>query len=314
VLNDEERTRVGTIYKQVSTFEARKLGAALVSRRIADLLEAQVACKEKAWRPLVYCWRGGQRSGSLSLVLNQVGFKTHQLAGGYKAFRSQVISDTATLASGLRLHLIRGRTGSGKTRLLEALAAQGAQVLDLEALAAHRGSVLGGWPGQAQPSQKAFETQLWARLRQFDPQRRVFVESESRRIGALQLPDAVVSCMKAAVNVTRVEMPMAGRVDLLLREYAALAEAPELFCARIEALTGLQSRETVGQWQALARRGGWAELLPELLSRHYDPLYDRHSPPADGVSADHLHLAGVDGPSLADAARSLLAALEDRCP
>jgi tRNA 2-selenouridine synthase len=311
VLNDEERARVGTIYKQVSTFEARKLGAALVSRRIADLLESQVAGKQKGWRPLVYCWRGGQRSGSLSLVLNQVGFKTHQLAGGYKAFRGQVIADTATLAPGLRLHLIRGRTGSGKTRLLEALAAQGAQVLDLEALAAHRGSVLGGWPGQAQPSQKAFETQLWARLRQFEPQRRVFLESESRRIGALQLPDALVSCMKAAVNVTRVEMPMAARVDLLLKEYAALTEAPELFCARIEALTSLQSRETVAHWQALARSGSWAELLPELLARHYDPLYDRHAPSSEGVPADRLNLADDGESSLAAAAQSLLAANQE---
>jgi tRNA 2-selenouridine synthase len=246
------------------------------------------------------------------LVLTQVGFKTHQLAGGYKAFRSEVISDTAALASGLRLHLIRGRTGSGKTRLLEALAARGAQVLDLEALAAHRGSVLGGWPGQAQPSQKAFETQLWARLRQFDPRRRVFVESESRRIGALQLPDALVLSMKGAVNVTQVDMPMAGRVELLLKEYSALTEAPEMFCARIEALTGLQSRQTVAQWQAMACAGRWAELLPELLSRHYDPLYDRHAPAAAGVAqTDRLRLTDDSEPSMADAAQALLSAHEE---
>ena len=167
----------------------------MVARNIANHLELWVRREPKTWQPLVYCWRGGQRSGSLAWFLDQIGFRTTRLNGGYKAFRAVVRDDLATLPERLQFTVIAGRTGSGKTRLLHALAEAGAQVLDLEAIACHRGSVLGGLPDTPQPSQKAFDRQLWQALRAFDAQRPVFVESESRRVGALQLPDALVARM-----------------------------------------------------------------------------------------------------------------------
>ncbi|HSI51588.1 MAG TPA: tRNA 2-selenouridine(34) synthase MnmH [Ideonella sp.] len=306
VLDDAERAHVGTVYTQVSTFEARKQGAALVSRRIADTLERHVADKPKDWRPLVYCWRGGQRSGSLSLVLAQIGFRTRQLQGGYKAFRAQVRDDLATLPGRFQWQVLRGRTGSGKTRLLAALAQEGAQVLDLEALAAHRGSVLGGLPGVAQPGQKQFEGQIWQRLQGFDPLRPVFVEAESRRIGARQLPDGVLAALQAPAGWVELQMDIPARTELLLDEYRFFTAEPEALCERLAELNSLRGNATVARWQSLARAGDWSQLLPELLDQHYDPLYDRQQRRSSAPVREML-LASGQPDALQAAARSLLA-------
>ncbi|WP_284614419.1 tRNA 2-selenouridine(34) synthase MnmH [Aquabacterium humicola] len=280
VLDDEERRVVGTLYVQDSPLAARKLGAMLVSRNIANHLERWVQDKPREWLPLVYCWRGGQRSGSLALVLDQISFRTARLDGGYKAFRARVRDDLQTLPQRFDFHVLTGRTGSGKTRLLHALAAEGAQVLDLEGLAQHRGSVLGGFADRPQPAQKRFDTLLWQALQQLDPARPVFVESESRKIGTLLVPDALISRMHAAGRCIRVDMPDAARVQLLMADYAELIAEPERLCALLQGLVELRGKETVARWQALARAGDWAALLPQLLHQHYDPLYlrsiDRH--------------------------------------
>jgi len=275
VLDDEERRHVGTLYVRASPHAARKVGAAMVARRIADHIERWVHDKPREWRPLVYCWRGGQRSLALAWYLDQIGFRTARLQGGYKAFRTLVREQLAVLPATLQLTVIAGRTGSGKTRLLHALAAQGAQVLDLEALACHRGSVLGGLPDTPQPSQKAFDTALWRALRGFDAAQPVFVESESRRVGALQLPDALLARMREQARCVRVQMDDAARVQLLLQEYGFFAGEPERFCTLLAALTELQGKERVARWQAMARAAQWAELFGELMREHYDPLYER---------------------------------------
>jgi tRNA 2-selenouridine synthase len=275
VLDDDERRTVGTLYTQVSALEARKVGAALVGRRIAGHLEAFIADKPREWQPLVYCWRGGQRSGSLAWFLSQIGFRTGQLQGGYKAFRAVVRDQLAALPGALDLVVLAGRTGSGKTRLLQRLAAAGAQVLDLEDLACHRGSVLGGLPGRPQPSQKRFDTLVWQALRGLDPARPVYLESESARIGQLRVPEALLQHMRERARTVRIEMPQAGRVALLLEDYAFFAADADGFCGLLDALVELQGRERVQSWQAMARAGRWAELFARLMAEHYDPLYDR---------------------------------------
>src|SRR5215472_1873107 len=181
VLSDAERERVGTLYAD-SPFEARKLGAAIVARNIATMIESAFMDEPREWRPLVYCWRGGQRSRALVQVLHEIGWRAVQLEGGYRAYRRHVAAELERLPLRFRYVVICGLTGSGKSRLLAALARAGAQTLDLEGLARHRGSVLGGLPGTAQPSQKAFESGLCEALARLDPSRPVFVESESRRI------------------------------------------------------------------------------------------------------------------------------------
>jgi tRNA 2-selenouridine synthase len=271
-LNDEERREVGTIYKQVSPFEARKRGAALVAANIARHIEREVIDKPKAWRPLAYCWRGGQRSGSLALVLGQIGFRVHVVEGGYKAFRAAVLAALPKRVARLSFRVVCGPTGSGKTRLLHALAAHGAQVLDLEALANHRSSVLGLIPGQPQPSQKRFDTLVWERLQAFDPARPVYIESESRKVGNVAVPDALVGAMRASPCL-RLELPTDQRVALLLEDYEFFVRDQALFCERLGALTELRGKAQVEAWQADVGRGKIEGVVRELLLKHYDPGY-----------------------------------------
>jgi tRNA 2-selenouridine synthase len=271
-LDDAQRHEVGTLYKQVSPFDARKRGAALVAANIARHIEREVMDKPKGWRPLVYCWRGGQRSGALALVLAQIGFRVHLVEGGYKAFRAALVADLPQQVARLQYRVICGPTGSGKTRLLQALEAAGAQVLDLEALASHRSSVLGLIPGQPQPTQKRFDTLVWQRLRSFDPGRPVYVESESRKVGNLAVPEPLMAAMRASPCL-RLDLADDERVQLLLEDYAFFAQDTTLFCDRLEALTKLRGHVQVQAWQAQVRAGAIEQVVRELLVKHYDPGY-----------------------------------------
>jgi len=271
-LTDEERRIVGTEYKQVSPFVARKRGAALVARNVAQHIEREVMDKPKDWQPLVYCWRGGQRSGSLALVLNQIGFRVHLLEGGYREYRRAVIADLAELPKRFSYRVVCGKTGSGKSRLLAALAQQGAQVLDLETLANHRGSVLGLVPGSPQPGQKEFESRVWNVLRHFDASHHVWVESESKKVGDLRVPEALIECMRGAPCV-RVELALDERVKLLMEDYDFFVKDVPAFCERLSALRALRGNEVVKGWQEAAQAGRIAEVVRDLLVKHYDPVY-----------------------------------------
>jgi tRNA 2-selenouridine synthase len=271
-LNDAERKEVGTIYTQVSPFEARKRGAALASANIARHIEGHVQDKPKSWKPLAYCWRGGKRSGSLAIVLDQVGFRVHVIEGGYKAFRTAVIEDIPRLAQLHRFRVVCGPTGSGKTRLLHALRDTGAQVLDLEGLANHRSSVLGIIPGVEQPSQKHFDTAIWDALRGFDPARPVFVESESRKVGNVAVPESLIARMRESECI-KLQLADDERVALLMEDYDFFVRDAALFCDRLGALVELRGRAVVEGWQASVRAGQVEAVVRDLLLKHYDPGY-----------------------------------------
>jgi tRNA 2-selenouridine synthase len=298
VLDDAERERVGTIYKQQSAFEAKRVGAPIAARNIAAAIETRFADRPRNWRPLVYCWRGGGRSGSMVHLLRQVGWDARRLEGGYKAFRRQVVADLEALPRHLRYHVICGATGSGKSRLLEALAAAGAQVLDLEVLAQHRGSVLGDLPNEPQPTQKRFETQLWEALSGFDAKRPVYVESESRKVGSLRVPDDLIQRMRAA-RCFRLEAGEEVRVALLMEDYAHFVADPRALLAKLALLRDLHGAERIAQWEEHLARGAWHPLVRDLLENHYDPAYRkslfrnyREAPTAEVVE---VREAGRDG-------------------
>lgn len=274
VLDDAQRAEIGTLHKQASPFEAKRRGAALVARNIAAHLETLFAGRDRGWRPLVYCWRGGKRSGAMTHILREVGWQAAQLEGGYKAYRREVLAQLEALPATLSYRVVCGETGSAKSRLLEALAARGAQVLDLERLACHRGSVLGSLPGAPQPSQKMFETRVWDALRRFEPDVPVFVEAESRKIGQLQVPESLIEAMRASPCV-RIEADVAARVAFLLEDYGHFLADPAALKSQLECLAGLHGRETIDAWRALAERGDFAALVAELLVNHYDPAYRR---------------------------------------
>lgn len=271
VLDDEQRILVGTTYKQVGAFEAKKIGAPLVAKNIAHYVETLFADKPKEWKPLVYCWRGGNRSGSMALIFAKIGWPVVQLDGGYKAYRAYIAADLENPPA-LDLRVICGTTGSGKTRLLETLDAIGAQVLDLEGLAAHRGSVLGHLPDAPQPTQKAFESAIWDRLRRFDASRPVFVESESKKVGNLRVPDAVMERMRAAPCI-RLELDRPLRVDLLMEDYRHFALDAAALNGQLEHLVQLHGRAKIDAWHEMANTGRMPELVDQLLVEHYDPAY-----------------------------------------
>ncbi|NMM87809.1 tRNA 2-selenouridine(34) synthase MnmH [Rhodococcus sp. SRB_17] len=274
VLDDEERHTVGTLYKLQGAFEARRVGGAMVAVNLARHLRGVLADRPANWKPLVYCWRGGMRSGSMVTWLRLVGWDAQQLAGGYKGWRRHVIDQIEALAPQLDLRVLCGPTGSAKTRVLQALAARGAQVLDLEACARHRGSVLGAWPGVAQPSQTAFETLLVQALEPFDRQRPVYVEAESSKIGRLAVPQPLVQRLRASPCI-EIQASSAARLDYLLRDYANLGDDPEQLARQLGTLRELHGTQVIERWQAWAHARALAPLFAELVALHYDPLYAR---------------------------------------
>jgi tRNA 2-selenouridine synthase len=307
VLYDAERAEVGTLYKQVSPFEAKKIGGALVAKNVARHIENHWRDHPKSWRPLVYCWRGGKRSGAMAHILREIGWDAQTLPGGYKAYRRWVVQELEQIPERFDFRVVHGATGSGKSRLLSALAEAGAQVLDLEDLAAHRGSVLGGLPNRPQPSQKMFESLLLEKLSNLESTKPVYVEGESKKIGQLQVPEALIARMRASACV-RLETDTETRVTLLLQEYEFFLENREKLYEQLDCLVSLHGRDKVEGWKALAAGGAWREFVQRLLVEHYDPAYRRssHKNFARLPDAQALRIASAEPRAFLDAARSLI--------
>jgi tRNA 2-selenouridine synthase len=208
----------------------------------------------------------------------------------------------------LTLCVLAGATGTGKTRLLTALEAQGEQVIDLEGFAGHRGSLIGEVPGVTQPTQKWFDSMVFDRLRRFDPSRVVWVEAESKKIGNIQIPPALHDAMRLVTPIV-VTAPMTERVKLWHEDYSHLAADPVGMVQRLEPLKPLIGNEELATWRDLAARRAVDELFERVMTNHYDPCYERSS--KHGITkqakADHLPLTGLDPASLATAARDLIA-------
>lgn len=270
VLTDAERARVGTIYTKESPFRARKTGAALVARNAARHIEGPLAEKDGGWRPLVYCWRGGQRSASFATILGQIGWRVEVLEGGYRTWRRLVVEALYDRDVPARVILLDGNTGTAKTEVLRRLGARGMQVIDLEGLANHRGSALGGFG--AQPSQKAFESALAVAMERLDPLRPVLVEAESSRIGRLNLPPRLFAAMRDAPRI-EITAPLGARARYLIRAYPEAAADPEAFAARLERLVALRGRAQIEQWQKAVRAGALEDVAASLIETHYDPRY-----------------------------------------
>ncbi len=308
VLDDEQRAHVGTLDRQVSPFEARKIGAALVSQNIGLHLQRRFLAMPKEWKPLVYCWRGGNRSGAVAHIFARIGWPVSQLEGGYQAYRRTVIAKLDELADRFTFRAVCGTTGSGKSRLLHVLAREGAQVLDLEQLANHRGSVLGGLPTAPQPSQKMFESRLWDVLRRLSPERVVYVESESKKIGDVRVPDKLMERIRAS-GCVRVDTATAERVALLIEDYPHLVDDTGLLATQLGHLVQLHGHEKINRWTQMARDGHTAAMVEALLVEHYDPSYLRsiHRNFIRYADARPLALTGIADADFTLAARALMA-------
>lgn len=304
VLNDAERSEVGTIHKQVSAFDARKIGAALVSRNIAHHLETHLANKPKDYRALVYCWRGGQRSGSLATVLNDVGWDVSLISGGYKAYRSLVVEVIETRAPALKLVVLNGYTGAGKTLLLAELDRIGEQVIDLEGMANHKGSVFGGDPHAPQPAQKQFESLLYEKLKQIDLDRPVYIEAESAKIGRLNLPNPIWKKLKSS-PVIEVDSPVEARARYLAGDYGEWVGNLDRVHETIDRLSGFHCKATLARWKTMTEAGEWHPFVTELLTEHYDNRYTVDGSGNYPVPSATVPLSSHDPDSIAAAAKEI---------
>ncbi|WP_298854486.1 tRNA 2-selenouridine(34) synthase MnmH [uncultured Ruegeria sp.] len=308
VLNNEERARVGTIYVQESPFLARKLGAALVFRNAASHIEQHLSHHEGSWRPLVYCWRGGQRSGSFSWMLQQIGWRAEVIDGGYRTYRRLVKANLYDDPLAHRLVALDGYTGTAKTELLALLYTRGVQVLDLEALANHRGSLLGERPG-GQPSQKAFESALAGALCGMNPARPIMVEAESSKIGNLILPPSLWNALCAAprVNITA---PIEARATYLVRAYDDILSDSDRLRDRLSPLRLHRGHEVVDGWMHLIEAGEKQALTQALMEQHYDPAYTKSRRSRTVEVLASLDLATLDDVGLSEATTRLESLLD----
>ncbi|XP_060605653.1 tRNA 2-selenouridine synthase-like [Ruditapes philippinarum] len=298
VLSNDERITIGTMYSH-SKFEARKAGAALISRNIANHIEVYFQSKGTDYSPLIYCWRGGQRSYSMALILAQIGFESFVLEKGYKQYRAGIRREFETLPQMFQYRVISGPTGSGKTRILQALSAQGHQVLDLEGLAKHKGSVLGLWHGETQPSQKYFDSLLCDKLHSFTTSKPVWLESESVRIGSICIHQKFFQHLKTAPRF-HVHLPLEERVKHIIRDYPNWIENKEELKTIILKLVNTAGHERVNEWLTLINQGDWEAFVRRMLLEHYDPCYMLSQKKNDLsiVESKHLHLDNLDNDTL----------------
>ncbi len=310
VLDDAERALVGTIYKQESAFRARKIGASLVAQRAGRNIAASLIEKPGSYQPLVYCWRGGMRSGAFATILQQIGWRAEVLQGGYKAYRRAVVGLLYAMPGTSppllpRLVVLEGNTGTAKTEILHLLAARGAQILDLEGLASHRGSLFGAMADD-QPAQRAFDSRIAARIALFDPSQPVFVEAESSRIGHLGLPAVVWAEMRSAPRIA-LRAPSSLRGDYLAKAYVDIADDRERLKRTIDLLAPYHPAGRIADWQTLVQEGKMAELARQLVTHHYDPKYARQRARDTQPQLGVLDLPGLNPEDLDSAASRILA-------
>ena len=305
VLDDAQRTAVGTTYVQTSKFLARRTGAAMVARNIANHLEGPLADRDGSFQPLVYCWRGGQRSGAMVTVMDQVGWPVTLLEGGYQTWRRQVVAGLYDAAPSLKIVLIDGPTGCGKTDVLNRLPAHGIQSLDLEGMANHRGSLFGAMPG-GQPSQKAFETRLFDAIQRLDPTRPVVVEAESSRVGDRTVPPTLWAAMGTARVIT-LSAPLASRARHIVETYGEIAADPDRLDRALTRLPRHHAKATIADWRAMAARGEIEPLATRLMDAHYDPAYARKVGRGDRTALGTVTLTTLDAADQERAAAAIAA-------
>ena len=306
VLDNDQRAEIGTMYKQTSPFAAKRAGAALVAGNIARHIGSALKDADRNFRPLVYCWRGGQRSGAMARIFSEIGWQTDLVDGGYKRYRKQVLDGLDSLPQRLNLVVLRGRTGLAKTHILRAALARGAQVIDLEALANHRGSLLGPEPDGEQPPQRLFESHLHAVLCGLDPARPVFIEAESNKVGQIHVPAALWAAMRGAVSVvadTKIEY----RVAFLCRDYAHIVAEPARLDPLLDWVVTRLGHDIVDGWRRLIAAGDWPGFVRAVLDDHYDPAYDKSAAQRNHEIIATLDAGALDAAAIDRAADQLLA-------
>ena len=275
LFSDEERKVVGTAYKQLSRENAIKFGLDYFGPNMRKMVEkVESLSKVSDGEPhtskkiLIHCWRGGMRSGAVSWLLDLYGFQVFTLEGGYKVYRNWILQQ---FEKPYNFKIIGGFTGSGKTPLLFGLQKKNQAIIDLEGLANHKGSALGGIGQEPQPSQEMFENLLGMELSKYDVQTQIFLEDESQRIGNMQIPMAMWHNMRKSL-VYFIDIPFEERLDYLTEEYGKQAKS-ELVTAimRIQKrLGGLETKNAINY----LLENDFKESF-RILLKYYDKWYEK---------------------------------------
>ena len=305
VLSDLERQKVGTIYKKESSFKAKIIGSSLTAKNIAFHIENNFMEKKGSWQPLIYCWRGGQRSKAFSIVLSEVGWRTNQLKGGYKEYRNQVINFLDNIGPKLKINLISGKTGSAKTKILKSIENEGGQILDLEGLANHKGSLLGKIPDLIQPSQKFFESLIFNKIQNLNLKDKIYVEAESSKIGNIHIPKSI---WKKMIKSPRIEISanIELRAKFLVSDYDYMCNDPTLINPIIKGLKNRLSKELFDEWTNLIDRKKWFDLTKSFLENHYDPSYSSNTIKNDRKVIKKITTTSLNNSDIKDIAKKIL--------
>ena len=305
VLSDLERQKVGTIYKKESSFKAKIIGSSLTAKNIAFHIENKFMEKKGSWQPLIYCWRGGQRSKAFSIVLSEVGWRTNQLKGGYKEYRNQVINFLDNIGPKLKITLISGKTGSAKTKILKSIENEGGQILDLEGLANHKGSLLGKIPDLIQPSQKFFESLIFNKIQKLNLKDKIYIEAESSKIGNIHIPKSI---WKKMIKSPRIEISanVELRAKFLVSDYDYMCNNPTLINPIIKGLKNRLSKELFDEWTNLIDRKKWFDLTKSFLENHYDPSYSSNTIKNDRKVIKKITATSLNNSDIKDIAKKIL--------
>lgn len=305
VLSDLERQKVGTIYKKESSFKAKIIGSSLTAKNIAFHIENNFMEKKGSWQPLIYCWRGGQRSKAFSIVLSEVGWRTNQLKGGYKEYRNQVINFLDNIGPKLKITLISGKTGSAKTKILKSIENEGGQILDLEGLANHKGSLLGKIPDLIQPSQKFFESLIFNKIQKLNLKDKIYIEAESSKIGNIHIPKSI---WKKMIKSPRIEISanIELRAKFLVSDYDYMCNDPTLINPIIKGLKNRLSKKLFDEWTNLIDRKKWFDLTKSFLENHYDPSYSSNTIKNDRKVIKKITATSLNNSDIKDIAKKIL--------
>ena len=305
VLSDLERQKVGTIYKKESSFKAKIIGSSLAAKNIAFHIQNNFIEKKGSWQPLIYCWRGGQRSKAFSIVLSEVGWRTNQLKGGYKEYRNQVINFLENIGPKLKITLISGKTGSAKTKILKSIENEGGQILDLEGLANHKGSLLGKIPDLIQPSQKFFESLIFNKIQNLNLKDKIYIEAESSKIGNIHIPKSI---WKKMIKSPRIEISanIELRAKFLVSDYDYMCNDPTLINPIIKGLKNRLSKELFDEWTNLIDRKKWFDLTKSFLENHYDPSYSSNTIKNDRKVIKKITTTSLNHSDIKDIAKKIL--------
>jgi len=286
ILTNEERIRVGTLYKKEGSLKATIEGFKLVGPRFYRIQNTAIEnFPEK--KVLIYCWRGGMRSQILSWLLSMIGFQVYRLVGGYKAYRTYTFQ---LVRKDWNLLVLGGKTGVGKTQLLNELASNGEQILDLEAIANHRGSAFGGIGQKPQPSVEQFENLMAEELRQKDPNEIIWLENESQRIGKIIINQKFFECMESAPLIA-IEKSEKERIELIKEVYSTLPKE-ELIAAVTRLKKKLGGLRTTQAIEDIIndQHESWISNMLVYYDKSYQFDLDKHHP----KSIQTLDLEGLD--------------------